>query len=645
MRLSVRVVRDPVHDYVALSNLEAYVVDSPLFQRLRYITQNGLAHLTYPSNRTPRFTHSLGCMHIGGKLLLSALRNAPTATRNEFLDATRLLVEKALQDMPLDLARAEDFLRRSDDPFYRYHGLNVTGVPGSVDAKRSLTEIVLLQAVRIACAIHDVGHWPFSHTLESVLEAQASGPPPTAGTIRADFTDCLARLRSNEDHIAIHEAAGHKLMDRIFRKSLDEEKGLTFGLVCLHLAVGIIRSKIRRVEDPNSILEGLHQLVSSDFDADRADYVQRDGLASGFEFGAYDLDRIVRSMQLVKRDTRFLVRPSVLALSALESFFLERLRIYRWLVYHHSVVRSDLALQRALGLLFQVYFDGAGLPEEEAEPLKKRLREAEFERLWKPFRDAESLDRYWACDENWLLSLFMELLDSQALSGERKPLALLRVYLAAVCNRQKGFIRSLWKRLEEYRAFAEQFQNEARKATFNGFFDEAANQSLRAARDKEAVPFLNAVLSKQLSPAGPGDTRPWGGHSGILAKFEQEVEDKWGTALNGRENLPGKLLFSHTYQLKPGPTTFYLNDPADPGRDVDLCALSTLVRNLEDVWHNDIQAFGFIVCGRAQDNSFQEDRQQPFEASRCRKMVAEAAAATLLDVGWRLEVGWRPGAN
>src|SRR5712692_126450 len=68
-------VRDLVHGFVYLTDLEVKVVNHPLFQRLRHVRQNDVAAHVYPSLNTSRFEHSLGCAHVSGKMALNLLHS------------------------------------------------------------------------------------------------------------------------------------------------------------------------------------------------------------------------------------------------------------------------------------------------------------------------------------------------------------------------------------------------------------------------------------------------------------------------------------------------------------------------------------------------------------------------------------------
>ena len=61
-------IRDLVHGFVYLTELERCAINHPLFQRLRHVKQNDVAASVYPSMNTSRFEHSIGCAHVAGKM-------------------------------------------------------------------------------------------------------------------------------------------------------------------------------------------------------------------------------------------------------------------------------------------------------------------------------------------------------------------------------------------------------------------------------------------------------------------------------------------------------------------------------------------------------------------------------------------------
>ena len=68
MGFNYKSITDPLYGYVGLSELEADVVSSAIFQRLHNIRQLGLAHLVFPSAGYSRFAHSIGACHNAGRI-------------------------------------------------------------------------------------------------------------------------------------------------------------------------------------------------------------------------------------------------------------------------------------------------------------------------------------------------------------------------------------------------------------------------------------------------------------------------------------------------------------------------------------------------------------------------------------------------
>lgn len=65
--MNSKIIRDPIHKDIELTEVEVKILDTPQMQRLRRIKQNGLAYIVYPAMNATRFEHSLGVMHLAGK--------------------------------------------------------------------------------------------------------------------------------------------------------------------------------------------------------------------------------------------------------------------------------------------------------------------------------------------------------------------------------------------------------------------------------------------------------------------------------------------------------------------------------------------------------------------------------------------------
>src|SRR5205823_2385413 len=87
-------VRDPIHGTVSVSDEEKAVVDSAFYQRLRHVRQLGFGDLAFPGATHTRHAHSLGAMHVSGRLFDSVASRAelPPEVRDRFRAAVRLAV-------------------------------------------------------------------------------------------------------------------------------------------------------------------------------------------------------------------------------------------------------------------------------------------------------------------------------------------------------------------------------------------------------------------------------------------------------------------------------------------------------------------------------------------------------------------------
>jgi uncharacterized protein len=153
------------------------------------------------------------------------------------------------------------------------------------------------QAVNIAILLHDIGHGPYSHALENCIVYDLS----------------------------------HELLSRIFMDRLNEHfKGK------LHLAIEIFRNKYRK--------KFLHQLVSSQLDVDRLDYLKRDSFFTGVSEGVISTERIIKMMNVVNDNLVIEAK----GIYSIEKFIIAR-RLMYWQVYlHKTVLAAEYLLVKIL---------------------------------------------------------------------------------------------------------------------------------------------------------------------------------------------------------------------------------------------------------------------------------------------------------
>ena len=241
-------IRDPVHGYVMMTGVEKELIDSPFLQRLRRIHQLAGSYLVYPGATHTRFEHVIGTMHVAGLI-------AETLARNSELD------------------------------------------------------VELVQEVRIAALLHDVGHGPFSHTYEEVLTG-----------------------RSHED-ISQRVILETSIRDILDRNGFSPKKMSEF-------AVGRQRTK-----EPF-----MNEIIAGSLSADMMDYLPRDSHFTGVEYGKVDTQRVMNSLHVAQKH---LVIDDA-ALYAFEALLLARYEMFKAVYFHRTVRAAELMLVRSMQLADKV---------------------------------------------------------------------------------------------------------------------------------------------------------------------------------------------------------------------------------------------------------------------------------------------------
>lgn len=263
-------VMDPIHGFINISEYPVIqqIVESKYFQRLRRLAQLGLTSSVYPNATHTRFAHCLGVMHIFFILF-------DTITRKETTEI--------------------------DD----------------LDHKRMVGAITAL--------LHDVGHGPFSHASEDILDKKFGK------FVHEDMT-CEIILKT-------------EISDILKNNSIDPQS------VCD--LINHIHTKEWRL---------VSQLISSQLDADRLDYLLRDSYFTGVTYGKIELHRIANTLEIWHGDDKdpfndtAIINPK--GISAIENYVLGRHLMYDG-VYFHKMSRGMESL------LSSVFKRASELPDDK----------------------------------------------------------------------------------------------------------------------------------------------------------------------------------------------------------------------------------------------------------------------------------------
>ncbi|NPA70103.1 MAG: HD domain-containing protein, partial [Crenarchaeota archaeon] len=334
-------VRDPVLGWIWLTEDEVKFVDGCAFiQRLRYVNQLGLAHLVYPTARHTRFEHSLGVVHLVTKIF-------------------QVLVERDLAKKIISNLLEELNLR---DQGFSY----------------------ILQNLRIAALLHDIGHYPFSHSLENYLAYLLVRELESREDLRRLLSisdEVLSRLR--EIALSLYVAKEHELITymlltynedliKIIREELPNiDINLVKDILFIKVFNKILRigatlesmkNDLQRVREySKNVLRALKLLnssLSSTLDADRVDYMLRDlyftGASVSTNITLGDVERILANMKIVERDSEdVLIAFNEKARPSLEGFIIARYNLYKWVYLHHKVTLMSTLMRILYNLLIK----------------------------------------------------------------------------------------------------------------------------------------------------------------------------------------------------------------------------------------------------------------------------------------------------
>ncbi|MDR1984552.1 MAG: HD domain-containing protein [Prevotellaceae bacterium] len=319
MNYKQKIINDPVHGFINIpSNLAAELIEHRYVQRLRNIKQLSLSYLVYPGACHNRFQHALGAMY--------------------------------LMIQTIDVLRSK--------------GCEIT----DEEAEAAVCAILL----------HDIGHGPFSHSLEYGI---------------------------------INEDVGHEEISAILMHEINMQMDGR-----LYLAIAIFNNTYHK--------KFLHQLVSSQLDVDRLDYLSRDSFFSGVAEGMIGLGRIIKMLNVV--DDELVVEAK--GIYSIEKFLISRHLMY-WQVYlHKTVLAAEKILVNILRRAKELSHNGEKLFATPALQffLNKTITLGEFRKYFNdevPIEhfinlsdcDIESAIKVWRMHKDFVLSQLCKMLTNRKL--------------------------------------------------------------------------------------------------------------------------------------------------------------------------------------------------------------------------------------
>ncbi len=282
----LKIVNDPIYGFITIPYEIVFdIIEHPYYQRLRRIKQLGLTSLVYPGALHTRFHHAMGAMYLMGEAI------------------------EVLKAKGIEISDAE------------------------------------AEGVTLAILLHDIGHGPFSHGLETSIVNGIS-----------------------------HEDISLLFMDKL-NKHFNNK---------LSLAISIFKNEYKK--------KFLHQLVSSQLDMDRLDYLMRDSFFTGVSEGVISAERIIKMLTVVNDSLAIEAK----GIYSIEKFIVAR-RLMYWQVYlHKTVLAAEILLVNILKRAKELILKGEKL---FATPslllfLENKFTKSDFESKESILQEFSQLDDY-----------------------------------------------------------------------------------------------------------------------------------------------------------------------------------------------------------------------------------------------------------
>lgn len=193
----------------------------------------------------------------------------------------------------------------------------------------------LKESLRLGCLLHDIGHAPLSHSTESVM------PMVSALNLPKQFQKG-ERQATHEDYTI------KSITDSSFTNAF---KGVTkeFGIdpkAIAELVIGETTDASYFTVNGINYFPLLHQLVSSEMDCDRMDYLLRDSYFCGVSYGKFDLDWIIDNLKICVENNQAYLGISERAISTFDDFLLSRFHMFMMVYFHYRAVCLEQMLMR-----------------------------------------------------------------------------------------------------------------------------------------------------------------------------------------------------------------------------------------------------------------------------------------------------------
>lgn len=408
-------LNDTIHGLISLSEYEKRIISTIGFNRLHDVYQNSTVYLTFPSNRTKRFEHSIGTMKLCSDMFFYSILNASEDVLINFYSNFETEIGSALGELKKNKDFCEQKLggiRPNKMPEIKLNKSKHSLIPNNVPHQYQMIHLILIQAIRAAALLHDIGHPPFSHIVEFALKAtykeykdSEDNNVKSKESVQA-FLNVMSKYFA--DNKKLHEQMGDEISDSILREIIvpidDDDERYQENLFEV-----LVMECVKRIFAEKDSFASLHRIVDSSLDGDRLDYVTRDSVNSGMNSGKIDYRRIINDMQLIEDGGAFFFCIPLKAINSVEDFIKRRFNIYKDIIYHHRVIKTDYLLEYTVRDLVKKY-----LMEQpkEIEYNNTSVIPFDISGLWFPLGDDTTVEKANALsqwNDSWLMTVLKQI--------------------------------------------------------------------------------------------------------------------------------------------------------------------------------------------------------------------------------------------
>lgn len=405
-------LNDSIHGLISLTEYERRIVSTIGFNRLHDVYQNSTVYLTFPSNRTKRFEHSIGTMKLCSDMFFQSLLNTTDSMLEEFFDIFAgeygEILDK-LRQQPDICAENPDAGLRAEMPQMELDKLRHSLIPNNIPEQYKIMHLVLIQSIRAAALLHDIGHPPFSHIVEFALKdvyLEYKDKAVSEKENAKEFVDIMSKYFEGDRKL--HEQMGDEISEGILSKIISpiSENGGKYDENLFDL---LVLESVKRIFAEDGAFQYLHRIIDSSLDGDRLDYATRDVINSGKDSGKIEYSRIINDMQMIVEKKEIFFCVPLKAVSSIEDFVKRRYNSYKDIVYHHRVIRSDYILEEIVKDLVRKYLNEAAVEKHRDNEV---LIPFDISGLWFPLGDKKSAIKANALsqwNDSWLMTVLRQI--------------------------------------------------------------------------------------------------------------------------------------------------------------------------------------------------------------------------------------------